>query len=665
MTRPAPRRTHTAPLLWNEIVVDNFAGGGGASLGMEWGLGRAIHVAINHDAEAVAMHRLNHPETVHLWQDVFEVDPYEVAGGRKVGLAWFSPDCTHHSKAKGGKPIRDPQRRSRDLSWVVLNWAGTVRPRVIMLENVEEWRGWGPLRGKRDPRSGRVLKLDGSVAGAGEVVRHVIEAAEAFIVATNHGDSGGRRVYPLGEPMRTVTASCRGGEALVSPTLIQSGFGERKGQAPRVLDLGEPLGTVVGGGVKQALVAAHLTHMYTSNTRGGEGDPLKPLKTVTTGGHHGLVAALLAPYYGSAVDGASLTEPLQTVVTKDRHALIQAVLAEAGDDDDPPAGFWRVWAFLIEHLGEDAPVPLVRVRGVWHAVVDLGLRKLQPRELYRAQGFPDAYRIDGGVGPAGEAARGRLFDLIHQTPRLDWLLLTKRPENILPTMRRYVTDGHADYWLESQGNVWLGTSVEDQRSADERIPHLLRCPAAVRFLSCEPLLGPVDLLIDGECSDWTCDICGSRNVNTEVNVGPDDVSTYECHDCGYFGGGEDAQWKSLIDWVIVGGESGPNARPMHPDWARSLRDQCVAAGVPYFFKQWGEYLPLEDWRRQPPSEDVTFETMPDKRIRICSSHGHGSDPTLGDARNWLMARVGKKAAGRVLDGRVWDEVPRFGEVANA
>jgi DNA (cytosine-5)-methyltransferase 1 len=133
-----------------EIIVDLFAGGGGASCGIEMALGRTVDVAVNHDPAAVAMHRINHPQTVHYRADVFEVDPREVTGGRAVGLLWASPDCTYHSKARGAKPIRHKNRKRRALAWVVTRWAGQVRPRVIMLENVEEFAEWGPLVGPPD-----------------------------------------------------------------------------------------------------------------------------------------------------------------------------------------------------------------------------------------------------------------------------------------------------------------------------------------------------------------------------------------------------------------------------------------------------------------------------------------------------------------------------------
>lgn len=127
----------------DEIIVDNFAGGGGASTGIELATGRVVNIAVNHDPDAILMHRTNHPHTIHYQASVWDVDPSEVCRGYKVGLAWFSPDCKHFSKAKGGKPV---DKNIRGLAWIVLRWAGTVRPRVIILENVEEFQTWGPVR---------------------------------------------------------------------------------------------------------------------------------------------------------------------------------------------------------------------------------------------------------------------------------------------------------------------------------------------------------------------------------------------------------------------------------------------------------------------------------------------------------------------------------------
>lgn len=174
-------------------------------------------------------------------------------------------------------------------------------------------------------------------------------------------------------------------------------------------------------------------------------------------------------------------------------------------------------------------------------------------------------------------------------------------------------------------NVWLGVSVEDQQWADIRIPALLETPTAVRWLSCEPLLGPVDL------AQWL-------------------PRGFERQQGGYWlygtdPTGADKRWMAgpPLGWVVAGGESGPGARPMHPDWARGLRDQCVDAGVPFFFKQFGEWWPV-------PAEDLVFAGD-----RIVPEYGHDKEGPF--KRGWAMRRVGKKAAGRELDGRTWDEYP--------
>lgn len=158
-----------------EINVDLFAGGGGASTGIEMGLGRPVHIAINHNPAAISMHQANHPGTLHLQTDVWEVDPLTVLAGRHIGWFHASPDCTHHSQAAGGQPRK---KEIRDLSWVVIKWAGIGQPRIISLENVKQIRQWGPLIAKRCKKTGRVLRLDGSVAAPGErVPRH-----EQFLV---------------------------------------------------------------------------------------------------------------------------------------------------------------------------------------------------------------------------------------------------------------------------------------------------------------------------------------------------------------------------------------------------------------------------------------------------------------------------------------------------
>lgn len=158
--------------LLEELIVDNFAGGGGASTGIELATGRPVDIAINHDPDAIAMHKANHPYTVHYCESVWDVDPKKVCRGRKVGLAWFSPDCKHFSKAKGGKPV---DKNIRGLAWIVLKWAGTVCPRVIILENVEEFQTWGPVR------KGKPVK-----SRAGETFRKWKEQLESLGYCIEH-----------------------------------------------------------------------------------------------------------------------------------------------------------------------------------------------------------------------------------------------------------------------------------------------------------------------------------------------------------------------------------------------------------------------------------------------------------------------------------------------
>lgn len=172
LKKPAPldfRTQYALPLAEQdeEINVDLFAGGGGASTGLEMGLQRPVHIAINHNPAAISMHEANHPGALHLQTDVWQVDPVQVLAGRKIGWFHASPDCTHHSQAAGGQPRK---KEIRDLSWVVVKWAGIGQPRLISLENVKQIRQWGPLIAKRCKVTGRVMRLDGSVAGPGERV---------------------------------------------------------------------------------------------------------------------------------------------------------------------------------------------------------------------------------------------------------------------------------------------------------------------------------------------------------------------------------------------------------------------------------------------------------------------------------------------------------------
>ncbi|HXR93554.1 MAG TPA: phage Gp37/Gp68 family protein [Steroidobacteraceae bacterium] len=231
-----------------------------------------------------------------------------------------------------------------------------------------------------------------------------------------------------------------------------------------------------------------------------------------------------------------------------------------------------------------------------------------------------------------EQWRADLFALIRKTPSLDWLLLTKRIGNVWEMTQRamWSIGMHPGMHHSLPENVWLGATVANQEEAERDIPKLLHAPARVRFLSCEPLLGPIDLR-----GLW------HRCPTHDYDGG------FCLQDCG------DWRW---LSWVIVGGESGPHARPMHPGWAFSLRDQCREAGVPFLFKQWGE------WEIASYENGHRGGCMPEsgKRYTWIGVNGKTFNPSAPDGLDcWAMAKVGKKKAGRKLEGRAWDEFPRL------
>ena len=242
-------------------------------------------------------------------------------------------------------------------------------------------------------------------------------------------------------------------------------------------------------------------------------------------------------------------------------------------------------------------------------IVNCHGRELRRCEYCQRLGFSDTclHRRDerSTVMATMQDLRGRLWNIVQRTNSLDWLLLTKRPENVLHMIP-------VDWLAAWPANVGIGVSVEDQAAANARIPELLKIPSGMRFLSCEPLLGPLDLRL-------------APNALVE------------------------------FDWVIAGGESGPRARPVHPDWLRGLRNQCQAAGLPFFFKQWGEWAPrshgFHDGGDKPWGTHDGKVFMP----QTTPWNGHDDDGS-GEA---VMIRAGKQAAGCLLDGREWKELPTW------
>lgn len=401
-----------------EIVVDNFAGGGGASSGIEAALGRPIDFAINHDAEAIAMHRANHPHTRHLTSSVWDVNPVKLAAGRKVGLGWFSPDCTFHSKARGGKPFRDRNtaRRRRGLAWLIPYWAKTVRPKVIMLENVEEFADWGPLlpdgricpqrRGMTFRRWHRQIENLGYQVDMRELRACDYGAPTTrkrlFVIARR---DGGEVVFPEAThgvglaPFRTAA------ECIDWTIPCPSIFGRKRPLVEATLRrIARGIMRYVVNNPQPFIVddvAPFITeHANASNQRNLRADePLRTICAGVKGGHFALVAAFLARHYGgNENDGSSLSRPIHTITTKDHHALVSALLI-------------KFYGNEREGLAVDGPLHtvttkdrfgLVMVRGEPYRIEDIGMRMLAPRELYRAQGFRHGYIIDHGLSDDGE-----------------------------------------------------------------------------------------------------------------------------------------------------------------------------------------------------------------------------------------------------------------------
>ena len=520
-----------------ELLVDNFAGGGGASTGIELATGYSVDIAINHDPEAIKMHKANHPNTKHYCENVWAVDPVKACKGHPVALAWFSPDCKHFSKAKGGKP---KDKNIRGLAWVACRWAGLVRPRVIMLENVEEFKTWGPLGRRHHPIKSKqgetfqkfvqqltdlgyevefrelvaadygaptmrkrffmIARCDGkpivwpepthapadsevvkeglakpyvgaytqldfslpcpSIFDTSEEIKEkygiravrplapktmeriarglkkfVLDNPEPFIIQCNHG--GERRPNDIREPMPTITG--KHGYGIVEPYMVQ--IGQTGFTADRSKDVREPLTTIVSKN-EHCLIEPKLAPYLSVNRENHFGSDLRePVHTITANNQHMLMMPTLIQYHSETaqgeVRGQTIEDPIMTVDGSNRYGLVASFLSKfyksgIGQDEREPlhtittsAGhFGEVRAFLIKYYGQgtgqDIKEPLdtvtardrfglVTIEGVDYQIVDIGLRMLEPRELYGCQGFPDDYIIDhdytGKTYPRSEQVR--------------------------------------------------------------------------------------------------------------------------------------------------------------------------------------------------------------------------------------------------------------------
>lgn len=486
-----------------ELIVDNFAGGGGASTGIEMATGYSVDIAINHDPEAIRMHKANHPNTKHYCEDVWQVDPVAACKGHPVGLAWFSPDCKHFSKAKGGKP---KDKFIRGLAWVACRWAGLVRPRVIMLENVEEFKTWGPLNRRHHPikaKQGKTFeKFVQQLTDLGyEVQFKELVAADYgaptmrkrfFMIARCDGKSiiwpepthgpadseavkagllkpyvgaytqldfslpcpsifdtaeeikekyGIRAVRPLAP--KTMERIARGLKKFVldnpEPFIIQCNHGGDRRQN----DIREPMPTITGKhgyGIVEPTLAPYMGTNTTNHPGGRCGEPLH---TITTGNQQCLISPTLIQYHSETAQGETrgqtIKDPIMTVDASNRYGLVTSFLSKfyktgVGQDARDPLGtvtanaggghFGEVRAFLIKYYGQgtgqDIKEPLdtvtaqdrfglVTINGTDYQIIDIGLRMLEPRELYGCQGFPDDYIIDhdytGKTYPRSEQVR--------------------------------------------------------------------------------------------------------------------------------------------------------------------------------------------------------------------------------------------------------------------
>lgn len=386
-----------------ELIVDSFAGGGGASLGIEWALGRSPDIAINHDAEAIAVHAANHPGTRHFREDVWRVDPMTATKGRPVGLMWLSPDCKHFSKAKGGTPV---EKRIRGLAWVAVHWAKTVKPRVIVLENVEEFADWGPIGpdGRPDPlRRGRTFRqFVGRLRGLG------YDVDWQQMVACEYGAPTSRRRLFLvarcdGQPI--VWPAPTHGEGL-TPFRTAAECIDWSLPCPSIFERQRPLAANtmrrVAAGIQRFVVGSAQPFIVplrgTSLSHGNVHALHAPLATVSAQGtHHALVAAFLAKNYGGPnghfVVGQDLRQTIGTVTAQDHHSLVCAVLVKFYSE----GGQWARCDQPMHTIPTKDRMGLVTVGVEQYRIVDIGLRMLQPRELARAHAFPDSYILEHGA----------------------------------------------------------------------------------------------------------------------------------------------------------------------------------------------------------------------------------------------------------------------------
>ena len=450
------------------IIIDCFAGGGGASVGIEMALGRSVDIAINHDPEAIRMHKVNHPNTQHLTEDIFKVDLQKYVEGRHVALMWASPDCTSHSKAKGGQPR---SKGLRILPWAVYKHAKTLLPDVIIMENVEEIQQWGPLDADGHPIPER----------QGEDYRRFISAMIALgydfdsreLIAADYGAPTTRKRWyaifrrdgkPISWPDQTHSkmGNCFPKWKACGDYIDWSDLG--KSIFDRKKPLAEATMKRIANGVKKYIIdnphpyivrndkAIAFMIQYHGETRAGDsrGQLLsEPIRTIDTSNRYALVTAFITKFYKSGI-GQGCNEPLHTITTS-------------------PGHFGLVCAFLIKYYGGgcgqtiDRPLDTITTKdrfglvtvligGEQYVIKDIFLRMLKPSELKIMQGFPEDYIIDRDID-------WKPYPLKEQVARIG--------NSVVPVMAQKLVEANCPYLIvgERTKNLIIDSSEKQLKIA--------------------------------------------------------------------------------------------------------------------------------------------------------------------------------------------------------
>lgn len=449
------------------MIIDCFAGGGGASVGIEMALGRSVDIAINHDPDAILMHKTNHPNTLHLTEDIFRVDLKKYVKGRHVALMWASPDCTSHSKAKGGKPR---ERGLRILPWAVYKHTKAILPDIILMENVEEIQQWGPLDADGHPIKERRGEDYQKFITAMKSLGYVFDCRE--LVAADYGAPTTRKrwyaifrrdgreiVWPAPTHFKDrephwkacgdyIDWSDLGRSIFDRPKPLADATMKRIANGIRKYIIENPAPYIVKDGGK--LFVSYLDKAYGGNYAGCGSDLSNPCSTITTVDHNRLVTAFLIQYHGETKAGESrgqlLTEPIKTIDTSNRYGLVTAFITKfyksgIGQECDEPL---HTITTSPGHFGLVNVV--LDIEGEKYILNDIFLRTLKPEELKLMQGFPKDYIIDRDY-------RWKSYPITKQVARIG--------NSVVPIMAQKLVEANCQY-------LKVGERLPNFRTEEER-----------------------------------------------------------------------------------------------------------------------------------------------------------------------------------------------------